>query len=306
MTRGLGKAPGVSEALSDNDRCSANKHLSRLAEILSAHSPLAVAISGGVDSTTLACVAHRVLGDNVSMVHAISPAVPEEATLRVQQYASRFGWNLLQVNAGEFEDTQYRDNPVNRCYYCKSNLYSRIRQVWCNTIASGANLDDLGDYRPGLLAAREKKVIHPLIEADINKQGVRLMANLLDLSDVADLPAQPCLSSRIETGIAIDADDLQFVHRIETMLASHLGIGDIRCRITAAGVRIEVPEALVRADRQRWQEAQASVEQATADSGRRIIGYSSYKRGSAFLHGQSDISIPVAEVRINTSRDNGY
>ena len=95
------------------------------------------------------------------------------------------------------------------------------------SVASGANLDDLGDYRPGLLAAKEMQVVHPLIDAGINKSSVRAIAGVLGLSSVAQLPAQPCLSSRIETGIAINADDLVFVNKVETVIRSRLGAGDI-------------------------------------------------------------------------------
>ena len=248
---------------------------------LQRYDQLAVAISGGVDSTTLAAVAHEVLGEAVMMVHAVSPAVPREATERVKLNASRFGWALTLVEAGEFTDKHYLQNPVNRCYYCKSNLYERIKQVWSSTVASGANVDDLGDYRPGLLAASEKQVVHPLIEAGIDKAAVRDIAESMQLDTVARLPAQPCLSSRIETGIAIDANDLAFVHRVEKHMEEVLGAGNHRCRITAAGVRIEFCEQLA---------ASAGLESCRNDlvrkieqEGRRLAGFSKYKKGSAFL-----------------------
>lgn len=251
---------------------------------LERYEQLAVAVSGGVDSTTLAAVAHGTPGTRALMVHAVSPAVPPEATERVRHYAQRFGWSLEVVDAGEFADDQYRANPVNRCYYCKSNLYARIRQVWPATVASGANLDDLGDYRPGLLAAREKQVVHPLIDAHIDKQGVRRMADHLGLEQVAQLPAQPCLSSRVETGIAIRADDLMFVHKVERYLTDALGAGDIRCRIVHAGVRIEIPESLMQAKASDWDSVQRGVEKLLARNNRTLVGYSAYVRGSAFLH----------------------
>ena len=258
--------------------------LSRLEGQLTRYPRLAVALSGGVDSMTLAAVACRVLGERVMLVHAVSPAVPEEASDRVREHAQRLDWPLTIVEAGEFSDDRYRSNPVNRCYYCKTNLYTRLRQVWDGPVASGANLDDLGDYRPGLLAASEKEVVHPLVDAAIDKQMVRAIARHHRLDDVAELPAQPCLSSRIETGLAINAADLMFVHRIEAFLSTVLGPGDLRCRITAAGVRIEIPEDTRVAHENQWDCLSLELERRIADDGRRFAGYDSYRRGSAFLH----------------------
>ncbi len=273
--------PGVNDALLQDS----------LRSTLSAYESLAVAISGGVDSTTLAAVAHEVLGERVLMVHAVSPAVPPEATERVQYYARQLGWRLTLVDAGEFDDNDYRQNPVNRCYYCKSNLYARVKKAWSGTIASGANLDDLGDYRPGLLAAREKQVVHPLIDAGIDKQAVRAIATSLKLELVADLPAQPCLSSRIETGIAISAADLQFVNQIESFLSGLLGIGDIRCRITADGVRIEIADDLQAQNVDIWDSVCEELRLRVSGSGRTLAGFSSYQRGSSFLTNATDISV---------------
>ena len=258
--------------------------LARLEEQLVRYPRLAVALSGGVDSMTLACVAYSVLGERVMLVHAVSPAVPVDASDRVREHAQRLGWPLTIVEAGEFSDERYRSNPVNRCYYCKTNLYTRLRQVWDGPVASGANLDDLGDFRPGLLAASEKEVVHPLVDAAIDKQMVRAIARHHRLDDVSELPAQPCLSSRVETGLAINATDLLFVHRIETYLSDVLGPGDLRCRITAAGVRIEIPEVTRIAHAEQWGALCRELEQRIADDGRQFAGYDCYRRGSAFLH----------------------
>ena len=106
----------------------------------------AIAVSGGVDSTTLAAFAHDLLGANgVRMVHAISPAVPAAATARVRDHAARLGWSLSEVDAGEFNDPHYRANPVNRCFYCKSNLYGTLRRICDGVIMSGTNTNDLDD-----------------------------------------------------------------------------------------------------------------------------------------------------------------
>jgi pyridinium-3,5-biscarboxylic acid mononucleotide sulfurtransferase len=249
---------------------------------LARHSHLAVAVSGGVDSMTLATFAHRLHTGNgmgpVEIIHAVSPAVPLAATERVRARAAIEGWRLIVTGAGEFEDRRYRENPVNRCYFCKTRLYNRVREITSATIASGANLDDLGDYRPGLLAASEHEIVHPYIEAGMDKAAVRALARQLGLHEVAELPAQPCLASRVETGIAIDPTDLAFIDLVETRLAPLVSAGAaLRCRITREGVVIEVSDD---ADKE------ALVELAGAlcrDQGRYLVGVRPYRRGSMFV-----------------------
>ncbi|SFZ80716.1 uncharacterized protein SAMN02983003_0084 [Devosia enhydra] len=249
----------------------------RLGAVLDRLGPLAIAVSGGVDSMTLAFFAHR---HGAEMVHALSPAVPMAATERVRRHAVRLGWALTETRAGEFSDPDYLANPVNRCFFCKANLYDRIASLTTRTIASGANLDDLGDYRPGLLAAAERRVVHPLVEARIDKRMVRALAARAGLGDLAELPAQPCLSSRVETGIAIDADDLGFIDRVESAVRGLTGASvETRCRITHQGVVLELdPDDPTHAD------AAAAAMALTAETGRRWAGTRPYKRGAAFLH----------------------
>lgn len=251
----------------------------RLAAAIARHDGLAIAVSGGVDSMTLATFAHRLAVTPVSMIHAISPAVPPAATERVRRRAVADGWELVVCGAGEFDDPRYRNNPVDRCYFCKSNLYDRIRSLSPHAIASGANLDDLGDYRPGLLAASERAVVHPYIEAQIDKAAVRALARSLGADDVAELPAQPCLASRVETGIAIDAADLAFVDKVETTLARVLPPAEIvRCRITHAGVAVEVGDEVA---------LTAGLTEMAArlcrDDGRTFVGVRRYRRGAMFV-----------------------
>lgn len=251
--------------------------MTKLDAILAELPGLAIAVSGGVDSMTLAHAAHRAEVPGLLVVHALSPAVPEEATARVRDHAARFHWRLIEVDAGEFADPEYRANPVNRCYFCKSNLYARIARVTEGPIASGTNLDDLGDYRPGLTAAAEHRVRHPFVEAGMDKAAVRALAREFDLADIAELPAQPCLSSRIETGIAISADDLAFVARMERALTPHAPPGaDIRCRVTHAGIAVEAPAP---------DEAMRQIADELCRSARRhFLGFRPYRRGAAFLH----------------------
>ena len=150
-------------------------------------------------------------------------------------------------------------------------------------------MDDLGDYRPGLLAAKEKNVVHPLIDAGIDKPMVRAIAHRLALTDIAQLPAQPCLSSRVETGITINPDDLLFVHKIEKFLVRELGPGDLRCRITADGVRVEVPQQL-KDQHSSWPQFYASLSKLIEDEDRELTEVADYQRGSAFL-GSAEQSI---------------
>ena len=255
--------------------------LARLIVELDRHDALAIAVSGGVDSMTLAHVAQRQARGRITMYHATGPAVPAAARGRVEAHAARHGWTLVTVDAGEFADERYRNNPVDRCYYCKSNLYARIRSMTADPIASGTNRDDLADYRPGLRAASERGIVHPYVDAAITKADVYAIARELRLDDLERLPAQPCLSSRVETGIAIDAADLAFIDDVETRLSARLGrAAVVRCRITHAGVVIELEAA---SDADALAAARGIGGQACREHGRGFAGVRAYRRGAAFL-----------------------
>lgn len=262
-----------------------NDSLHRLQSVINDIGPLAVAVSGGVDSMTLAVVAGHVLGAEARMLHAVSPAVPEDGTARVRAYAQRLGWRLEVIDAGEFADPRYMANPHNRCFYCKTNLYSTMANAVDGVLVSGTNRDDLGDYRPGLQAAADHDVRHPFVEAGMDKAGVRALARALDLHDLAELPASPCLSSRMETGIAIDPGVLGAIYQAERLVQHELAPQTARCRIRNDAVVIELDA-----------QSMAALDADTADSLQQRIGgllaaagvahpvsFERYRMGSAFL-----------------------
>ncbi len=264
---------------------SASTTLADLHACLRGLGKVAVAVSGGVDSMTLAVVAGRSLGPDARMYHAVSPAVPPDATGRVRAYAEREGWSLEVMDAGEFEDARYRANPANRCYFCKTNLYGTMAARATGILVSGTNVDDLGDFRPGLAAAGEHDVRHPYVEAGLRKADVRALARSLRLADLAELPAAPCLSSRVETGIAIDAGDLAAVHRVEARVRAALSPRSVRCRVRREAIVIELdPTALERLDPGT---GEAMADEVRAAFGARLaarpVRFEPYRMGSAFL-----------------------
>lgn len=251
--------------------------------------PAAVAASGGVDSMTLAFVAHRRLQGRVSVFHAVSPAVPVSATARVEAYAEREGWALSIVDAGEFADERYMVNPANRCFFCKTNLYGTLAAKTEKQLISGTNLDDLGDWRPGLKAAQAEGVRHPFVEAGIDKSCVRRLAQHFGLDDLAELPAAPCLSSRIETGLRIDASLLPRIDQVEALLRDRLSPETVRCRLRKDGVVIEL-------DQTTFNRLEAAGRPALTGEIAAILGarhegaitFESYRRGSAFLRDNAE------------------
>jgi uncharacterized protein len=263
------------------------RNVAALEEVFASCAAAAVACSGGVDSMTLAFLAHRKMGPNVSVFHALSAAVPPVATERVHKYASREGWDLRVVDAGEFSDENYLANPANRCFFCKTNLYGVLSTAAEGTqLFSGTNVDDLGDWRPGLKAAENHNVRHPFVEAGLSKGNVRQLAAMHGLNDIAELPSAPCLSSRVETGIRIDPEALRTIDRVETLIRDRLNPETVRCRIRSDGVVIELDDQklgeLTHASRDELIGAIKSSFQLARSS--RVV-FAAYSRGSAFLRG---------------------
>jgi len=215
----------------------------RLAQALRDASPLVVAVSGGIDSLTLATFAWslRPTGLQVSFCFADGAAVPRAARDRVHGVARDQGWGnaLVVVDAGEVAAPAYAQNPVDRCYHCKSHLFVAVAAAFpAATICTGANLDDVSDYRPGRVAAKERQVQEPFIAAGYTKDDVRALARDLGLGALSELPASPCLSSRIETGVAIDPSLLAVVDAVEERVRG-LGAKVVRCRVRADKVVVE-------------------------------------------------------------------
>lgn len=218
----------------------AAKH-EKLKHALARLESLIVAFSGGVDSALVLRVAHDVLGANVLAVTADSPAVPRREMAAARRIARSIGARHRVLSTTELEDRNYAANPVNRCYFCKSELYSRLAEVAkrenIRYIANGTNVDDLGDYRPGLQAAAEYQVVSPLKDAGFSKADVRELAKRLGL-EIWDKPASPCLASRIPYGQPVTREKLAAVERAEAYLHD-LGIRELRVRHFGSKARIE-------------------------------------------------------------------
>ncbi|MEE2803322.1 MAG: adenine nucleotide alpha hydrolase [Pseudomonadota bacterium] len=255
----------------------------KLSSHLSGFSSVAIAVSGGVDSMTLACVAHEATA--IVVYHAVSPAVPLEATDRVRRYSATRGWKLEIIDAGEFEDRAYVANPANRCYFCKNNLYGTIVSAADVQVLSGTNTDDLGDYRPGLKAAAEYGVRHPFVECGIDKAEIRAIATQLCLTDLAELPSAPCLSSRIETGLPIQAPILAVVHRVEKLVRDRLHPSTVRCRVRAKEIVVEMDNQTFQNinDEERLSLGSTVGDYFDAVGVNRPVRFSAYRQGSAFI-----------------------
>jgi pyridinium-3,5-biscarboxylic acid mononucleotide sulfurtransferase len=205
-----------------------------------------VAFSGGIDSTVVAKAAFLALGDQAVAVTADSPSVPRSEIEEAIELARKIGIRHRLVSTEEFGNPDYTRNDGTRCYFCKDELYSRIEallpELGVQAICSGANLDDLGDYRPGLKAAAEHAVRHPLQEAGFTKADVRALARDWGLP-TWDKPASPCLSSRLAPGVQVTPERTGRVEAAEAYLKT-LGLRECRVRLHEAELaRIEVPAA---------------------------------------------------------------
>jgi uncharacterized protein len=201
-----------------------------------------VGYSGGVDSTLVAYVANKVLGKNALIVLAVTETITLEDIELAREIARTHHFNFREITYNELEINNYAANPINRCYFCKHELYQRLGELAKREnipfILDGANLDDIGDYRPGRIAAKEYRVHSPLIEAQFIKQNVRDVALFYGLPN-HDKPSAPCLSSRIPYGTVIDRASLSMIAQAERYIREK-GFTNVRVRHFQTTAKIEV------------------------------------------------------------------
>lgn len=220
-------------------RCSA------LLASLRRYGRVAVAFSGGVDSAVVAKAAFLACGERAVAVTAVSQSLASGEKEQAQELARLIGIRHRFIETAEFQDPDYLRNAPNRCYFCKTELYTRLEmlgpELGVDVIVNGANLDDRGDYRPGMVAAGEHRVRSPLIDAGMTKSDVRALARHWQLP-VWDKPASPCLSSRIAYGLAVTPERVQRVDAAEMFLREELGLRELRVRHEANELaRVELP-----------------------------------------------------------------
>jgi uncharacterized protein len=202
-----------------------------------------IAYSGGIDSTLVAKIAYDVLGDRALAITAISPSLLPEDLEDAKIQAAAIGINHELIETHEMENSDYTSNPVNRCYFCKSELHDTLKPIARDRgypyVIDGVNADDLQDYRPGIQAAKERGARSPLAEVGVTKLEVRELSKMLTLP-WWDKPSQPCLSSRFPYGEEITIEKLQRVGRSEVYLRK-LGWENLRVRSDGDTARIELP-----------------------------------------------------------------
>ena len=201
-----------------------------------------VAFSGAIDSTLVLAVANKVVSGQVLAVTAESDSIPERELHAAQELAQTLGIKHKIISTEEMSSPNYLKNPVNRCFYCKSELYAKLAivssQYKITNILNGINLDDLGDHRPGITAAKEAGIISPLVESELNKQDVRNLARDMGLSNW-EKPALACLSSRIPYGQPVTAKKLSMIDEAEEVFLEE-GFQEVRVRHYGDMARIEL------------------------------------------------------------------
>ncbi len=222
-----------------------NQKRIQLLKTLAGYGRVAVAFSAGVDSTVVAKAAALACGKDAVAVTSVSDSLATGEQDQAERLAQLIGIRQRIIKTQEFENEDYLKNSPTRCYFCKSELYTHMEtllpELGVDVIVNGANLDDRGDFRPGMSAAKEHTVRSPLIEAGLNKAEVRELARYWELP-VWDKPATPCLSSRIAYGVEVTPERVRRVDQAEQFLRSEFGLRELRVRHEANDLaRIEVP-----------------------------------------------------------------
>lgn len=220
-----------------------DEKIANLRRLLSEMGQVLVAFSGGVDSSFLLCVAADVLGERTVALTTLSPTSADDDSALALSLARDLGVRHVVIHNDELEIPGYAENPSNRCYFCKQSLYQicadEARKLGIAHIVDGVNADDLGDYRPGLQAAGESSIRHPLVECGLSKTEIRALSRGLGLP-TWDKPSSPCLSSRFPYGTRITLEALRRVGAAERVL-HRLGFRECRVRFHETVARIEVP-----------------------------------------------------------------
>lgn len=229
------------ELLIDEQR----EKLNKLREIISGLGSLAVGFSGGVDSSFLLAVAHEILRDRVIAVTGVDASVPEREVNEAKAFCIDRGIRHILCTVDPLREEGYRNNSPDRCYFCKHGIFTEVKKIadeyGIEYMAEGSNMDDIGDYRPGLKAAAELSVKSPLREAGLYKKDIRLISKAMGLSTWSK-PAYACLASRFVYGEEITEEKLHMIDRAEQFLIER-GFFEERVRMHGNIARIEVPSA---------------------------------------------------------------
>jgi uncharacterized protein len=271
--------------------------LDALRAILGSFESVLVAYSGGVDSALVMAVAYEQRGDKALACIGVSPSYPSREMRDAVKLAEEAGVPYRLVNTEEYLDPNYAANPANRCYFCKSELHDRLKELaqaegWAQVV-DGNNASDVGDYRPGMDAARERGVRSPLLEAGITKAEVRQIAQHLGLP-VWDKPAMACLSSRVPHGTAITPELLRQIEQAEDVLVD-LGFRQFRVRHHNEIARIELPVE----DFPRALELHQTLVDGVKAAGYRFVtlDLAGFKSGSLNGAGQpASVVVPMSEL----------
>lgn len=206
------------------------------------------AFSGGVDSALVLYLSKRFLGENGVGIIADSPSLKRADLESAKQFCQQFDITLRVIHTDELDKPEYKSNPFNRCYYCKDTLYSMMRDLHRSeypefALLNGANVDDLGDFRPGHQAANEQNILSPLADCGLGKADIRALAKHFELP-VWDKPASPCLSSRIPYGQEVSKEKLSQIEAAEIVL-NNLGFPEVRVRHFGDLAKIESPASTI-------------------------------------------------------------